>query len=144
MQVALNDIGRDLGLSIQLGSIKYDPYSFRFKGETKVIGDPAAIDNPEAQAKIDWDRNCSMYGLTPQDYGKTITLYNGRQYQLKGFKSGRTKYPVLAVRGGRKFKLSLSHVTRALTNLRNATHLGMQQQPCTTSQPYTTSQQEPR
>jgi hypothetical protein len=113
IQAALDNVGRDLGLSIKLGGIRFDEYGFRFKGESKVVGQ--TLGDPEAAAKLDWNHRCHFYGLTPDDYGKTVRLYNGREYQLRGFKLGRTKYPVLAIRNGRTFKLTLSWVQRALT-----------------------------
>lgn len=112
IQDALNRVSLETGLSIKLGGIRYTDFSFTFKGEAIVAG-PAA-GNPEAVAKINWDRECRYFGLAPEDFGKTIRLYNGKEFKLCGLTTKRSKYQIRGSRAGKVYKLSASHVVHAL------------------------------
>jgi hypothetical protein len=113
VQAALDNVGRELGLNIKLGGIRFEQYGFTFKGESRVV-DPAVAGNPEAVARLDWNRRCAVYGLRPEHFGHGVRLYDGRDYQLVGFKAGKTKYPIIANRAGKRFKLSVSAVRESL------------------------------
>jgi hypothetical protein len=58
-----------------------------------------AKSNPEQakSEKAEWDYYCALYGLTPGDYGKVVSL-NGDFVKLIGFRPPRRKYPVLGVK----------------------------------------------
>lgn len=115
MQAALDAVGKEYGIQIRMGGIRYTATDFRFKGEGKIVGEAAG--DAEAIAKMDWERKCHMYGLLPSLFNKPITI-NGSIFILRGFKSGHTKYPVLARKyDGKMYKLPLDRVHAAVKHL---------------------------
>lgn len=115
MQEALNAAGKEFGLKISLGNIRFDSFGFTFKGETKIVGD---ISNPaeiEANRKREWDAKCGWLGLKPEHYGKIVWL-RGESYILRGVSTKKSKFniDVQRMNDGKKFRLSHRDVQNCL------------------------------
>lgn len=96
LNMALEDIGKDLGLTITVGNGSYDDSSVTFKTECVLAG----VD----KAKEEFERDCRYFHIKPEAYGTSFT-YGGKWYTLVGLKTNRPKYPVLAKRDGNNYKL---------------------------------------
>lgn len=94
IQQQLDNLGRTYGMTISLGNIRFDGLSFRTKLEAH-INSPASGASFEQEA---FNASCYMYGLTPEDYLKEVTLsgskYKGIKANLVGFNPRAKKYPV--------------------------------------------------
>jgi hypothetical protein len=55
----------------------------------------AAGEQANESAKLEWNKNCWMFNLKPDDYMKVISI-NGEKVQLVGFQPRRRKFPILA------------------------------------------------
>lgn len=107
--VALETLENELGLKIErVGNGTFDPDSyFEFKLRFTLAGaDPG---------KKDFDRYADLFGLKPEDYGRTFVT-RGETYQITGISPNRPKYPINAksVRTGKSFKFQEASVQRAL------------------------------
>jgi hypothetical protein len=82
INIALKDLGAEMGINISIGAIRYGEFEFTTKLSAKV-------DSPEAQV--------AQQQILPSwlVVGKVVTL-QGRQYKLTGYNPRRFKFPVLA------------------------------------------------
>jgi hypothetical protein len=93
---ALELFAKSRGLEIKATNASYADHQVTFK----LVCTLDSVD-PD---KIEFDRVCGLYHLKPEQYGKTIT-FNRKDYRLIGIVPRRPKYPVLAERDGKRYKL---------------------------------------
>lgn len=86
---AIQAFAEEHGLTARYAGGKYDPTAGKVTLKIEVA--LTSIDG----AKVEWDRYCSLYQLTPDDYGRTFT-YRNVTYTLKGFRPRAPKRPISA------------------------------------------------
>jgi hypothetical protein len=91
VEVALQMVADEFGLSLAQGNGKFDPHSGTFT--------PKWTFSTEAEEGVpsEWTAYCSRYGLTADDYDKTVVIRD-RIYSLCGIAPRSPKYPILAKR----------------------------------------------
>jgi hypothetical protein len=119
MNTQLEAISKEYGIHFSIGKIRYLEKSFTCKINANLVGTDV-IDNPEAIAKKEWDENCWRYNLTPEAFGKMVSLPNGTQqltYVICGLKVGqRSRYSILLrrVQDGKIFRYTAEAVRTAI------------------------------
>jgi hypothetical protein len=96
LNAELVEFGKRFGLTVKAGTAKYDDHTVTFGLELSVAG--VDLD------RMEFNEVCHMFGLTPDDWGKELN-WGGSLFWLKGLKSNRPKWPVLASDGSTTFKL---------------------------------------
>ena len=90
LEAVLQDWGKENGLGMKVGSLRYSKDGFRMTVEGAVLsGEVASFE------KANFIRHCSKYGLTPEDFGREFTNGDG-VYRICGIKTSNRKYPILA------------------------------------------------
>ena len=99
---ALQEAGRKLGISIaKTGGGRYDESSFSFKVECNLMGVDGEVRSPKAE---DFKKYASMYGLKPDNFGKTFTTFGGKAFTICGLNMRASKNPIHATnRNGKTF-----------------------------------------
>jgi len=92
MANALEPLCEKYDCHVKLGNITYDDYDLKIKVEFEKNGE-------DSQQKI-FTEVCGLYGLKPDDYGKTFVHFEGlgkleKQYQLLGINVSAPKYPII-------------------------------------------------
>ena len=107
IQKELESIGEKYGIVLNLGSIKFDDFSFSGKIEARIFRDAKEV---EKEDRKEFEELCSIAGLKPSDYNRAFTS-NGKVYRVCGISPRARKYPVVAVNDkGRKYKFEPSVV----------------------------------
>jgi hypothetical protein len=106
---ALQELAKKFGVNIHAGSISYTDNNFTLKLE---------VTKKEIEGKsfeqVEFEKNCWMCGLKPEDYKKQFTL-NGKVYSIVAIKPRATKMPIVATRpDGSRYKFSEDTVKRLL------------------------------
>ncbi len=92
----LKHITECTGLAIDVGSASYSDTGVKFKVTLSVEGyDPG---------RTEFERVAVAFGLTAADYGKRLQ-HGDREYLLVGLKVKSPKYPIIAERDGKRYKL---------------------------------------
>ena len=82
------------GVSFSYQGCNFTAQNCLIKIQAAVVGNGGV---PLTREREDFQRFCSMYGLTPTDIDKEIT-YAGERYVIKGISTRRHKYPIVASR----------------------------------------------
>jgi hypothetical protein len=100
---AIEEFEKKTGLKLDLGRISYNSNQLTTKLTVTIVKEGV---NPEdAMNKQSIKENGWKFGLTEADFNKRIDFL-GNVYQLKGIKSRKQKYPIVALRqDGQMFKL---------------------------------------
>jgi hypothetical protein len=103
----LEKYGEEKGIQIHLGSIRFDDNSFT--GKLKVV----LAENKTKAEQMEWNKNCDLFNLKKEDYGKIISL-RGNKYKIIGLKPKSRKYPLLVERinNSRKYGFQLNEEVR--------------------------------
>jgi hypothetical protein len=96
----------ELGVTFSRGNGSYDEQSFSLKVTATLNNVDGSAQSKEA---LDFVANAPMYGLSPDDLGKTF-ISNGKTMTITGMKPRNRKYPIIASSGGRSYKLPASSV----------------------------------
>ncbi len=112
MQAALDPLGSELQLKFIVGSASYTADNVRFKVEAATIKEDGQVVD---QATTDFELLAPHYGLKPTDLGREFSI-NGRRYTLTGLKPRCRRYPILARRDGKTWKLPVAAVVIALNS----------------------------
>lgn len=116
MEEALKKVSDDLGISFEIGKIRYSSDMFR----TQIICVVANTSDDSSVAKVQWNQYCSRYSLSPDDFGKTFKSLSKTQananFEIVGCKPKSHKYPILAknLSDGKTYKFPVSRVRAAL------------------------------
>jgi hypothetical protein len=99
---ALAEVGRKLGINVaRTGGGRYDESTFTVKVECSLIGADGEVRSKEAEA---FKRHAHLYGLKPEQFGKTFTTFGGKAYTICGLNMRATKNPIHATnRNGKTF-----------------------------------------
>ena len=112
LQQALQPLGKELGMVIDVAGGSFTEANIVFKVEVATVGENGQVHNREAE---DFKRMASLIGMKPEDLGREVAII-GRRYKIKGWLTKSKRYPILAesIPGGRDFKLPLHEVKLAL------------------------------
>jgi hypothetical protein len=103
---AVKEFEAKTGLKLNLGGIRYD--SKQLSGKLTVTIVEAGVNPEDAMNRQSIKANGWKFGLTEADFNKRIEFL-GNVYQLKGIKSRKQKFPIVALRqDGQMFKLPAS------------------------------------
>ena len=113
LENALTPVADAFGVHITRKGGSYNPDNYRITFEAATIGETGEIHSREA---IDFKELCGLYGLKPEDLGKTFSSYTGEVYKIIGLKSNSRKFPVLVKKlsNGKKYKVPDAMVVRGL------------------------------
>jgi len=101
----------NLGVGATAGNARFSARNATFKVDFGLLGEGGEVVSREAE---DFKRYATLFGLTPDDLGKTVTLFNGHTYKIEGLKMKSRLYPIFASRNGKMFKLPANAVARVL------------------------------
>lgn len=109
---AIAEIGNKHGVQLKLGSGRYSNENAEFKLGVAVVQDGGLVMCKEATL---FQPYATMWGMKPEDLGKTFTHHNGHRYQIVGAKP-RSKHPVLCkdLTDGLCYKLAETYVAQCL------------------------------
>jgi len=112
IQFDLDKIADKYGISLRLGNISYQNYSFTSKIEGKILKGSANIEKEEF-AKL-----ASEYGFKPEDYGATFRS-GGKVHTIYAIKTRNRKYPILTkCSDGKGYKFEAMRVLKAIGRLK--------------------------
>ena len=120
IEATLNDGTLDSiqeGLQVDLGNARYtsgDIFPITFKFEVSATNEDGTVETKEAR---DFKRIAEIYGLSPDDLGKTFKTWHGkRTYTITGLVRRRRKFPISAVcENGKSWKFPAEQVKDALS-----------------------------
>jgi len=112
IDVALENVGKDLGVSLTLGNGSFGSTEGHFRLNVTTLGDGGKVESAEAKA---WPVLCTVYGFKNEDLGATF-FSQGHIFKITGIKSSRSQYPISGERlaDGKSFKFSPAQVLHAL------------------------------
>jgi len=105
VQEALAKIGERHGLQIDLAGTTFSPTNFTTKFTCAVVSSDGVAQTREAS---DYDIYAPIHGVTLK-VGDSFT-HHGETYTIIGWKPRSQKFPILATRGGRTYKLAIPFV----------------------------------
>ena len=106
---ALRELAEKYNFDIKASKIKYDDTSMDL---TVKINDKEV--SGKSFEQTEFERMCSWYGLTPEDYGRQF-MSNGNKFTLCGFKPRATKMPILARNeNGQGYKFTEESIKRLI------------------------------
>ena len=110
---AVAPVADAFGVHITHGGGSYLATNFRITLQAATKGENGEIISREV---IDFKELCGLYGLKPEDLGKTFSSYTGEVYKIIGLKSNSRKFPILVekISNGKKYKLPETLVVRGL------------------------------
>lgn len=112
IQFQLDKIANMYGISLNLGNISYQDYSFAAKIEGKILKDSANIEKEE------FAELASKYGFKPEDYGATFRS-SGKIHTIYAIKTRNRKYPILTrCSDGKNYKFEGMKVLREIGRLK--------------------------
>ena len=94
MDSALEDVGKQFGVSIKTGNASYTPQYATYKVSVSTINSNGEIVDKYA---IDYQNRARMYGLDPKWLNEEFE-YKGKTYILKGLNTMKSRYPIVALR----------------------------------------------
>ena len=109
----LSDELKAEGIHVQLGNASFSTFSnsISFKLNATVLDKDGKFENPQEE---DFKRSAIMFGLKPDDLGKTFEA-NGKMFTICGLSPRAKKYPILAKSlDGKTYKFSSFRVSAAL------------------------------
>jgi hypothetical protein len=106
----LESLGEELGITFEAGNASFSEKNGNFK-LNMVIGSGEEASENSAEAE-DFRRHAVLWGLSPDDLGKTVTNFDGDQFVIVGAKPRSKKYPILAqkISDGKTYKLPVNMV----------------------------------
>jgi len=112
LQVAVSDalkkVGEAFGVEFKLGGGRFSPTHYGGKLDVTIAG-------AEPQEAQDFRRYADMFGLKPDDLGRTF-LSRGRQFTIVGLLARSKRYPVLGQNGrGTRYKFPVETVKAGLS-----------------------------
>lgn len=88
LEAKFAEIEAETGVKLKIGNIAYNQNTFRTKLEAVI----AAKEVENAQS--DWNRKCMLYGLSPEDYGKTF-MSHGIKMRMFRIDTKKYKMPII-------------------------------------------------
>lgn len=96
---ALASVEASYGITFEFNTIRFSDRDFSTRLQARVGSDV------KDHAKADWDATCGLFGLKPEDFGRTFT-YAGNTYKVAGIKPRSKKYPIIAENAaGTRYKM---------------------------------------
>lgn len=111
----LAEAGKELGITLSIGNISFNPKSFISKMEA-VVAESASGETVD-KSKVKWESNkwfLPQIGLKEDDYMRSFTIV-GSPYKIVEVSPRRWKRPIIAQRyDGKQFVFTANAVLRAL------------------------------
>jgi len=96
---------------VNIGNATFSRDNVVFKVGIADIVNGMAVD----RSATDFKQSCFLYGLKPEDLGRTFKSNSGETYTIVGAKPRSSKYPIIcASPNGKKYKFSALQVKNAL------------------------------
>lgn len=112
IEKALQELAEAEGISIDLGSARFDSNNVTFKLVLSTVNTDGTVNTKEGEDFKFYGPN--RYGLKAEALDATFTR-NGEQWTITGCKPRSTKYPILAKnRNGKTYKFHPSDVKRGM------------------------------
>jgi len=89
---ALAQLGKKLGLSFSVGTIRFDSATAEIKVKAAVQNPDGTFEDPYVR---EFKKYCSLHRLTEDDLGARFVA-NGSVFQITGFNPRNSRYPLLA------------------------------------------------
>lgn len=103
LENAVSAVAEKYGIALDFGSGRFSDFRYSVK-LTCLIGSDGSTDH----AKISWDLNCRMFGLKPEDFGRTFKQGSTR-FTICGIKPKSRRYPIIAANdNGTEYKFPTS------------------------------------
>lgn len=94
IEQAIQPILQNYGLSAMVEKTIYGTeYGCKIKGMKT---------NGKSVRQAEFEKHCYLYGLKPEDFGKTVEI-SGKSFQIAGLKLSAKKYPILLSREGKMY-----------------------------------------
>jgi hypothetical protein len=112
VEETLQEVAKEHGISIKVGSGSFSDVNFNFKVEASVIGKDGVALSKEAES---FKMLAKAYNLEPTDLHREFT-FRGDIYKIKGLSSRSDKFPILAtkVSDGKTFKFPCALIAELL------------------------------
>ena len=112
LQPYLNTIGKELGISLKVGSGNFTSVDGKLSIKIKSFNENGETVD---RSSLDFKTYAKSYGLKSEDLGKTFT-FAGESYKIAGLKTNRPKFPINAIRvkDGKSFKFPAASVINGL------------------------------
>ena len=104
METALATVEAKFGIKIGIGKMSYTENDFTTKLTTMIANEAVATSNADPKWISDFMRNCTYFGLTKDDLGRTIK-HNGKTLKLVGSRCRAAKPLVVEEFGTGKFMI---------------------------------------
>lgn len=103
----LKEFSEENGVKASVGNFTFSDTEFRTQLTV------ASSNNPEEIEKNKFAKECFLFGLKEEDYGRSFETYNGK-YKITGFKPRSTKYPIIGtcLSTGKSYKFPDSILTK--------------------------------
>ena len=113
MDMALKAVAAKYKMTVKMGTRHFNDMSFSFRVEAQVeeVKTSSGSVSPE---EANFKRYAGLFGLSPDDWGKSFTDFSGRSFTICGLKQRNHKYPILASLGGKRYKFPAFSVKMAL------------------------------
>lgn len=114
IQAALDTLSEELGCQIKVGRASFarDGSNCTFKVECATLSDNGTAETKEVSA---FRELASMYGLSPDDLGKTF-VNGGQEFTVCGLATKARRFPILAKgANGKSYKFPADAVKLALS-----------------------------
>ena len=112
MEEVLGGLAHDLKAKITVGSASFTANNIHFKVEVAQVGENGEANTQEAQS---FKLCARMYGLTPDDLGKTFKHWSGQVFTITGASSRRCRTPIFAERSdGKRYRFPAAEVVALL------------------------------
>ena len=112
---ALSNVEEEHNMQFDIGNISYTNTTFKVTLQA-AIAEEGQVAN---LAKTEWDRYCSQYGFTKNDYGEPFETDSGKHCTISGIKPRSTKYPILGKceEDGKEYKFPAKVIRRYLLEM---------------------------
>jgi len=111
IEAALADLGKKYGIGFEVGDAKYSGSHATLKLEIGVLDDDGKVVNKEAE---NFKFLAPMYGLSESDLGRQFML-SGKMHTIIGLNPNAPRFPILTECHGRKYRVPVESVKRALS-----------------------------
>lgn len=101
LQQHLADLGKELGVTFNVGNARYNETAATIKVEVATFGKKGEVRD---RAAADFEKYAGLFGLKPSWLGKTFDRF-GVRYKIVGLRTKAHKFPVIVESNGKRYKM---------------------------------------